>query len=234
MRAGLNIVDVVGRTEDTVKAYATAFEANPVLDITAMDTAVDLVLICVHDDQIAQVETAIPAFDGIIAHTSGAKRMNLDRPSCAVFYPLQTFSKSTPVDFTQVPVLIEAQNDNATLRLMNMAKRLSEHVFTVNSDQRERLHVAAVFANNFSNHMVVQAYKLCQEHNIPFDVLKALILETARKAVQGDPRQVQTGPARRNDQQTITKHLDLLTDDDTRALYKTLTESILKQHEAEL
>ena len=232
--AGFNILEVMGRTASTVAEYAEAFNAKPQLQIDRMNTQVDLVLICITDDHIAEVETRIPDFDGLIAHTSGAKRMNKTRANCGVFYPLQTFSKTVPVDFKSVPVLIEGQREDMVAKLHEVAERITLSVFEVNSDQRERLHVAAVFVNNFSNHMFVQAYNICQEHNIPFGVLQSLILETANKAMVGNPKEAQTGPAKRHDLKTINKHLSLLTDMEQRKLYKTITDSILKQNETEL
>ena len=232
--AGFNILDVMGRTASIVAEYAEAFNAKPQLQINQMDTQVDLILICITDDHIAEVEARIPDFEGIIAHTSGAERMNKTRANCGVFYPLQTFSKTVLVNFESVPVLIEGQTERMTANLRQVAQRITSSVFQVNSDQRERLHVAAVFVNNFSNHMFVQAYNICQKNNIPFGVLQALILETANKAMVGNPKEAQTGPAQRHDLKTIAKHLGLLTDVEQRKLYRTITDSILKQHETEL
>ncbi len=232
--AGYAINQVIGRNEVNTQSYAKAFNADPVYSVNDLDPSVDVVFICVSDDQVQQVEEDIPAFDGQIAHTSGSMPLHPKRENCNVFYPLQSFSKDVAVSFSSIPILLEGHSVEAVSLLREIAQNLSNNVYEVSTDQREKLHVAAVFANNFTNHLFEQAYNICVENNIPFDILHPLIQETAFKAIHANPADSQTGPASRNDQTVIEKHLSLITDKNQRTLYRVITDSILANNETKL
>ena len=172
----------------------------------------DVYIIAVSDNAIADVSSQIPFTDKLVVHTSGSLSMKeLDSKNRkGVFYPLQTFSKDKEVDFSQIPICLEAENVNDYKTLETLAKSISNVVISINSEQRKALHVAAVFVSNFVNHLYKIGNDICLENNIPFDILKPLILETANKIETLPPNQAQTGPAKRNDTTTINTHLDFL------------------------
>ena len=141
-----------------------------------------------------------------------------------VFYPLQTFSKERDVDFRQIPVFVESPTDEALL--MSLGEQISNRVLSLDSENRRLVHLAAVFACNFTNHMYDLSARILAGHGIPFSVLLPLIDETARKVHELPPCEAQTGPAVRFDQNVMQKHLDLLEDEGMKQLYKILSESI--------
>ena len=230
-KAGLDLVQVFGRNADSAKEVAKRVLAEPVSTINDVVENADLYLLCISDKNIAEVAKKLPEVKGIVAHTSGSVSMDVlsQFQEYGVFYPLQTFKKSAEVVFEKVPILCEGSSNQAESALMSLAFELSENVFSLNSVQRQKLHVAAVIANNFTNHLFAQAYRLCAENNIPFEVLHPLILETARKATLGNPADYQTGPAHRKDEETIGKHLNLIENAALRDLYALITKSIEQQ-----
>lgn len=227
-KAGADIIQIYGRNAQKAEALAAQVLATPVADLDNLVENADLYLLCISDDSIPEVANQLPPLNGIVAHTSGAANMNVlsGCTNFGVFYPLQTFVAGTNVSFEHIPILCEGSSGDAEAALMSLAFTLSQKVYAVSSAQREKLHVAAVFANNFTNHMLAKAYQICQENNIPFEVLKPLIEATFTKALQGDPAANQTGPAVRHDDKTIAKHLQLLHDDKLRELYQSITKSI--------
>ncbi|OOV16553.1 Rossmann-like and DUF2520 domain-containing protein [Flavobacterium sp. LM4] len=188
----------------------------------------DLYIISITDDAISEVSEQLPFQNKLVAHTSGTSSINLlnlkNRRS--VFYPLQTFSKTKPVDFSIIPICLEAENEADYSILETVAKSISNTVFSISSEQRKALHVSAVFVNNFTNHLYQIGQEICEEHQVPFEILKPLILETAEKIKTLTPVDAQTGPAKRNDSVTIEAHLNYLTNENQRNIYKILTQSI--------
>jgi predicted short-subunit dehydrogenase-like oxidoreductase (DUF2520 family) len=224
----VDILQVYDRKPEKAKAFAAELSATPLSDFRNIIENADLYLVCVSDAAIAEVGAQLHYARGIVAHTSGSVRMDAlaGNDNIGVFYPLQTFTTGVPVDLNEVPFLCEGNSSQAESALMALALELGTKVYAISSDQREKLHVAAVFANNFTNHLLAKAHQICEENHIPFSVLHPLILETARKATEGNPKDQQTGPAKRGDTVTIEKHLDQLTDSKLQALYKLLTQSI--------
>lgn len=188
----------------------------------------DLYLIAVSDDAIAEVSAQLPFTGKLVAHTSGSQSMAVldGRNRKAVFYPLQTFSKSKPVHFREIPIGLESEDARDFETLETVARAISDSVFPIDSMQRKAMHVSAVFVNNFVNHLYKIGNDICHEHQIPFDILKPLIRETAQKVMVLDPENAQTGPAKRGDQKTIAAHLELLSDPNQKNIYKILTQSI--------
>ncbi|WP_309641629.1 DUF2520 domain-containing protein [Flavobacterium sp.] len=189
----------------------------------------DLYIIAVTDNAIAEVSKQIP-FSKLVAHTSGSIAMNVlsDHHRKAVFYPLQTFTKNKPVDFSRIPIGLESEHASDFEIIKQVASAISDHVFAIDSAQRKALHVAAVFVNNFTNHLYQIGADICNEHQLPFDILKPLIEETTAKIMVLSPAEAQTGPAKRKDQQTIEAHLAILNDANQKAIYTLLTQSIQK------
>jgi len=190
--------------------------------------AADLYIIAVSDDAIAEVSAQLPFENRLVVHTSGSVAMEVLDPKNrkGVFYPLQTFTKNKPTDFKVIPIGLESQNAADYLLLEKVAKSISNAVFNISSEQRKALHVAAVFVNNFVNHLYKIGNDICTEHQIPFEILKPLITETAQKINTLSPDDAQTGPAKRNDQHTISAHLDFLSDANQKNIYNILTQSI--------
>ena len=191
--------------------------------------AADLFIIAITDDAITEVSAAIPFSDELVVHTSGSVSIeaidNKNRPG--VFYPLQTFSKSKEVDFKTIPICIETKNEKDFQILEKVAKSISNTVYKINSEQRKALHIAAVFVCNFVNHLYQIGNNICIENDLPFDILKPLIQETANKILTLPPNQAQTGPAKRKDTQTLNAHLCFLSDENQKEIYKMLTKSII-------
>lgn len=197
-------------------------------DFEALQVA-DLYIILVTDDAIADVSSKFPFENRLVVHTSGSVAIDAlnDKNRKGVFYPLQTFSKNKEVNFKEVPICLEAQNETDLIQLKSVAESLSEKVFEIDSIQRKTLHIAAVFVNNFVNHLYKIGNDICLEHHVPFEILKPLIIETADKIQTLSPNNAQTGPAKRKDTQTINSHLSFLTDENQKNIYKMLTKSII-------
>lgn len=190
---------------------------------------VDVTIIAVTDSAVGQVSKQIPFTNQLVVHTSGSVTMNaLDAKNRkGVFYPLQTFSTSKEVDFSIIPIFLEAQNDTDYKTLEIVAKTVSNSVNIISTEQRQALHIAAVFVSNFTNYLYQIGYEICIENNLSFDVLKPLILETSNKIVTLSPNDAQTGPAIRKDTETINQHLAILTDESQKKIYKLLTKAII-------
>ena len=188
----------------------------------------DLYIISVSDNAIAEVSAQLPFENRLVVHTSGTSELSVlnSKNRTGVFYPLQTFTKGKEIDFAPIPLCLEAENNEDYQLLEKVAKSLSEKIFSISSEQRKSLHVAAVFVCNFVNHMYTIGNQICEENNIPFEVLHPLIQETAHKILELSPNEAQTGPALRNDTKTISKHLDFLENQEYKTLYQLLTQSI--------
>lgn len=190
----------------------------------------DVYIISVSDDAIESLSAQLPFSDRLVVHTSGSVPLNkLDnRNRRGVFYPLQTFSKNKEVDFAQIPVCLESEHKTDFRILEELSQSISPLTYSISSQQRQALHVAAVFVNNFTNHLYAQGSIICKENNIPFDILKPLIQETADKIKALSPAEAQTGPAKRNDKTTIQRHLDFIKNSNQKDIYTLLTQSIQK------
>lgn len=188
----------------------------------------DLYIISVSDNAISEVSSQLPFNNQLVVHTSGTSSINVldTKNRRGVFYPLQTFSKIKEVDFSIVPFCLEAENTADFKLLETVAKSISTAVFSINSEQRKALHVAAVFVNNFTNHLYQIGQEICEEHQVPFEVLKPLILETADKIKTLSPAEAQTGPAKRHDSITTNAHLEFIQNENQINIYKILTQSI--------
>jgi len=188
----------------------------------------DLYIIAVSDVAVREVSESLPFSGKLVVHTAGSLDMEaLDgRNRKGVFYPLQTFSKKKAISFRTVPLCLETQFEADYEVLHTVASSLSETIYAIDSSQRKALHVAAVFVSNFTNHLYKLGNDICQEHAVPFEILKPLIAETADKIRTLTPAEAQTGPAIRNDINTIAAHLGLLTQPEQRQLYEIMTTSI--------
>lgn len=231
--AGHKILEVYSRRPLAAEALCERlYEANVKRDLDFSHTQAEILLLAVADDALEEVIDRLILPDYlIVAHTSGAKSIALFEQypyNYGVFYPLQTFSKGKAVAIEQVPFCIEAPDEIVRERLIVLARTLSRHVQLISSAQRRVLHVAAVFACNFANHLFTLSKDILDGESLSFDLLKPLIRETIEKALSIEPKLAQTGPAVRKDTQVITQHLDYLRHDpDKQRIYQILTESIL-------
>ena len=185
----------------------------------------DITILAVSDDAIAEVSRQIT--NNFVVHTSGVSSLEIleNTSRKGVFYPLQSFTKGKEVDFSSIPICIEASNSSDEKLLKELAKKLSDKVYIINSEQRKKLHVAAVFVNNFTNHMYKIGNDICKNNNIPFEILQPLIEETAKKVSEISPEKAQTGPAIRKDSKTLENHL-LLLNENEKEIYNLMTKSI--------
>jgi predicted short-subunit dehydrogenase-like oxidoreductase (DUF2520 family) len=221
----VEIVQVYSRKKETLSSL---IEFDKITNDFEELKEADLYIIAVSDKAIADVSSQLPFQNRIVVHTSGAASLDIldSKNRKGVFYPLQTFSKNKEIDFATVPLCLEAENTFDFRVLESVAKSVSTAIFPINSDQRKALHVAAVFVNNFTNHMYQIGQEICEEHQVPFEILKPLIQETANKINSLDAIDAQTGPAKRNDFTTIQTHLEYLTNENQKNIYKILTQSI--------
>lgn len=185
----------------------------------------DVTIIAVSDDAIKEVSSKID--NEFVVHTSGSVALDdlKNKNRKGVFYMLQTFSKDKKINFTEVPFCLEAENKKDYKLLEFLGKSIGKNIYSISSEQRKILHVAAVFVNNFTNHLYKIGNDICSNHNVPFKILQPLIKETVDKIEELSPENAQTGPAIRNDKKTIKNHLNLL-DKKQQKIYKILTKSI--------
>ena len=217
----LNLIQWISRSESSYQKIKTTS------DFKNIEKA-DIYLICVSDKSIHEVSKTLNLRNQLIVHTSGINHFNIlcENNRRGVFYPLQTFTKGNTTQELEIPMCIETEYNEDIRLLIDLCKYLNLKYYQIDHEKRKILHLAAVFSNNFSNHLYSIAYKISKNNNIDFDILKPLIQETANKILLLEPAKAQTGPARRNDRITINDHLKLLKNDDYKKLYKTFTQLI--------
>ncbi len=223
----IDIVQVVGRNTNALghfkKSAATSTDFKNIAEAA-------IFIIAVSDTAIPAVSKYLVHKKGLVVHTSGSVSMDAlsDHDRYGIFYPLQTFTKDRKVAMNSVPFCLEA-HDEADLELLKkLAGKLSEKIYQVSSEQRKVLHLAAVFVNNFTNHLYHIGKEICDEKGLPFEILQPLIQETLDKTEQLTPYDAQTGPARRGDSETISKHLEQLKNPEYKKVYEVISESIRK------
>lgn len=218
----INLKQVYTRNQEDINTLKDSI--NTTNDISLLKQA-DVTIIAVSDDAISSISSHIK--NSFVVHTSGSVDMkslnNIGRKG--VFYPLQSFSKKKKVDFKNIPICLESETNEDLLKLEELVSLLQSKSYILSSQQRKKIHVAAVFANNFSNHMYTIANEICEKYNIPFDILHPLIEETSNKIKNLTPEKAQTGPAKRNDAETIENHLNLLSEKQ-QEIYLKITQSI--------
>ena len=217
------------RTIKTIESFKNKVEITDNL-MTLKDA--DVYIFAISDDAISNLSSQLPFENKLVVHTSGSVSIHqMDKKNRrGVFYPLQTFSKTSEMDFKKVPFCIEALEKKDLETLKELAEGVGSKWYKINTDQRQTLHVAAVFANNFTNQMYRIAHEITESKSIDYEVLKPLILETAEKIQEISPYMAQTGPAKRNDKKTIKRHLKLIENEHHKAIYKLITDSIKKTH----
>ncbi len=231
--AGLPVAQVVARDQIAATELSRTLESTAV-GFDQIDPCADLYILAIKDDAIPVVAKQLfgklnPY--GIVVHTSGSTSLAVleryfDQVGC--LYPLQTFSKQKPVDLQTVPFFVTANLMDIETKLVALVKRISDKVLVVNDNQRLSLHVAAVFACNFTNHMLAIAAELLHQQYLDFNLLQPLVQETIQKAFQLSPLEGQTGPALREDLAILEKHQKYLQNNVLyQKVYQTVSDSIM-------
>ena len=227
--AQIPISQIFGRNTTELQKISEQFSI-PFSTETLADA--DLYIISVSDSSIAEVSSLIKNKNALVTHTSGSvsREALSGNYRKSVFYPLQTFSKSKNLDYSKIPFFIDAENENDEEILKNLASKISKNVMLANDEKRKYIHLTAVFACNFVNHLYARAKEISDSQGIPFDYFLPLIDETTQKIHELEPKLAQTGPAIRNDEKVLKLHESLLTDEEKLKIYKTLNESIKKMY----
>jgi predicted short-subunit dehydrogenase-like oxidoreductase (DUF2520 family) len=236
---GFNIAEIVGRNTENGEKLALAFQSKFQLNFNKIQTDSDLYIIAVSDSAIEKIAKILSQTldNQLIVHTSGSISSTVLKPyfkHFGSFYPLQTFSIASQADFEKIPLFINVSPPQYSDDfLKKIALKISPNVYELSDEKRIVLHIAAVFVNNFTNHLLSIGEKIVEKEGLPFDVLKPLILETVNKIQNHSPETMQTGPALRGDNVTIEKHEDYLEKNTPQylELYKILTDSIIKNYE---
>jgi len=224
-------VTIYSRSKDKGVELASLTKAKTGLLHDLSSVQHDIVLLAVSDQSINSV-SELASKNSLVLHCSGATSLSTIKQKCAgVLYPLQTMSKSKAVDFSAVPILIESNSEQHKQLLENLAKKLSNNVLWMSSEKRLKVHLAAVFACNFSNFMMASAQRFLAKEQIPFELLHTLIAETSAKAMAIGPEAAQTGPALRGDKNVLLTHESLLEDDpELLHIYQIISNLIQSQH----
>ncbi|KIA90126.1 Rossmann-like and DUF2520 domain-containing protein [Kaistella jeonii] len=224
------VSQIFGRNENDLKEISEKFNI-PFSTTELLDA--DFYLIAVNDDAVATISKQITKENCVVAHTSGSlpKEILEGKFRKASFYPLQTFSKSKELKYSEIPFFVEAENENDLKTLENLASKISENVMKSDYEKRKYIHLTAVFACNFVNHLFARAKEISDSQQIPFQYFLPLIKETTSKINTIDPKLAQTGPAIRNDEKILQLHEALINDEEHLKIYKVMNESIKKMYE---
>jgi predicted short-subunit dehydrogenase-like oxidoreductase (DUF2520 family) len=231
---GFNITQVFSRSEKSAKELADILSVKHTNSVDEIDTDADVYFVAISDSAVEVVLSQINFNNKLVVHCSGSLALSaIEKYSknIGVFYPLQTFSRKREIGFSEIPVFIEANSLKNLETLLQIANSISKSVSVLNSEKRRMVHISAVFACNFVNYFYTIAAEILKSNDIPFEVLKPLILETAKKVQEIEPEKAQTGPAVRFDENIINAHLQELNDfDDYRQLYMSVSKLIFEHY----
>ncbi|MBQ6096283.1 MAG: DUF2520 domain-containing protein [Bacteroidales bacterium] len=228
--AGHQIVQIWSREYDHAEALANQVFAEPIDRLNLLYPTADVYILAITDDALFDLALDLRLRDALVLHTAGSVSLRVLQPISrknGVIWSPQTFIRDIPMDYSQLPFCIEGSSPEVEDAIRDLLQPVSTHIFRVDTDQRQWLHLAAVMTNNFGNAINALAQDILQQHNIPFEILHPLITMTAEKIKQGGLWQQQTGPARRRDQKTIDNQRRLIADDEQLLkIYDLLTETI--------
>jgi len=232
--AGHTVDLIVSESEKSCSTLAESCNAKWSRTLSFPESS-DLIIVSVPDHSLEAVLNNLSCGqNALVVHTAGSIGLNVfpdSLPFRGVLYPLQTFSKGRKVDFSDLPFFIEASGDNASSILSDLVESMGGKPCFADSEHRILLHLAAVFTCNFTNHMLTAGTDIAAKAGFSFDVLMPLLSETIQKAIELGPEKSQTGPALRNDNNTIEKHLDLLSfSPEFQRVYKELSRSISRYY----
>ncbi len=228
----MTVVQIYNRHINAAKELADATGACATDDLSRLTDDADIYIISVKDDAIIPLADALGRRGGLWVHTSGSVPMSVLQSitdTYGVLYPMQTFSKTVPVDMGKVPVFIEGNTDETQQNIARIARQISSHIYPATSEQRALLHVAAVFACNFTNYMWGHCADILKNSGLGLDIMRPLIEATLEKAMTAGPHDGQTGPARRNDTAVIEKHLSML-QGEAKDIYAQLSKYIIDKY----
>ena len=233
--AGYQIVQVYSRTLESAQPLAERVYARAITNISDIDLTPDVFVFCLNDNGLVDVVDKVQFSGQLALHTSGTMPLDIFKgktENYGVLYPLQTFSKFRKVNFKEIPLIIEASSPRDLVNIRQLAGLLSLKVIIADSVMRRKIHLAGVFASNFSNHMYLISEMLVKQTGLSFEILKPLIYETTLKAIEsGNPSASQTGPAIRGNNIIIDKHLEMLSSlPDLKQLYNLITDNIIQSH----
>ena len=227
-KTDIELKGVHSKTLTHAQAFADKYQIPVFENIHQIPNNIDVYILAVNDDQIELVSSLINV-NGIVAHCSGLKDLNSIKNSenKAVIWPLQSFSKDKKVNFKEIPILLEANSDENYRIIEALSERISHKLIECSSEKRRFYHLAAVFVNNFSNHLFVQAEEILSQQNLDYKLLLPLMKESIEKLNFLSPKDAQTGPASRGDESTMANHLNLLSENKTaKEIYTLLSHSI--------
>ncbi len=227
---GFEIVQVFGRNSEHAATLAEEMNSTPCSEWKDISKEADIYLVALADTALYELDQHLHLTDQLVLHTAGSVSMDVLKNisvNYGVLYPLQSLRKEMNV-LTQIPLLVEGNNEHAIQAVWDIACRISSNVTFINEEARLKLHVAAIFINNFTNHLYAVTADFCKKEGLNFNLLLPLAAETAKRIEWVSPEQVITGPAIRKDEVTINKHLDLLKDyPSIQKIYRQMTESIM-------
>ncbi len=233
IQKGLKIVQVYSPNLKNAELLASASGCDATNILLDIREDADLYIIAIKDDAISELNTGLRLPGKIVVHTSGSAGLNAIQnisDKTGVFYPLQTFTKNRQLDWKNIPVILESSDASSLESLKSLAGSITDSVFEINSENRKKLHLAAVFASNFINHILGQSKGILGE-DIPFNILQPLVNETVSKAFELGPDQSQTGPAKRRDMKTIEAHIELLKSfPEAEKTYRMFTDFIIRKY----
>jgi predicted short-subunit dehydrogenase-like oxidoreductase (DUF2520 family) len=235
-QAGYLIAEIYSRTQNSAMLLSQTLNCNFTTNLKQLSDKTDLFVIAVNDDVIEDVIAQIPHTDKPIVHTSGSTPIEVFEgkgfEKYGIFYPVQSFSKHETESLTPIPICVEANSSKTEDLFLSLASSVSSKVYSLDSSKRKALHVAAVFANNFTNHMFHIAHELLAKNKISFEIIRPLIEKTALKIKHENPVDAQTGPAIRNDRKVIDEHLKYLENNkDYQEVYEIITRNIYKSQQ---
>lgn len=228
--AGYQILQIWSREYDHAENLANQVFAEPIDRLKLLYPTADIYILAVADDALFDLALDLKLRDAIVLHTAGSVSLKVLSPISrkhGVIWSPQTFIRDVAMDYSTLPFCIEGSSPEVTKQIQQLLLPVSQHIYNIDTQQRQWLHLAAVMTNNFGNAINALAQDLLLKHNIPFEILHPIIEMTAEKLKHGNLWQQQTGPARRQDQKTIDRHRSMLVDDDKlMKLYELLTEII--------
>ena len=226
--AGKDIVQVYSRSEEHARTLAEKIGCDFTTDVEDINRQADIYIVSIKDDAISEMAATLAGVS-MILHTAGSIPMDVFRGHAqhyGVLYPMQTFSKNRQVDFREIPCFIEASDEATLTAVRSLAESISSHVVDCDSERRKKMHLAAVLACNLANHCYRLAERVVEAEHIDFRLFQPLIMETARKVATMSPRDAQTGPMVRYDQQVMDMQIQMLPDERTRDIYRLMADSI--------
>ena len=228
--SGYKIVEVWSKSASSAKELSDKINTNWTTDISSLKDT-ELLIIAIKDDFIEEIVSKIKNKNTPIVHTSGGIGIHALKQhlSYGAFYPLQSLNKNNLCDFNDTPICIEANNEMLKNHLLSIANKISKSVHLIDSAKRKQIHLAAVFASNFSNHMISISEKILKEIDLDPDLLKPLIHHTINKLDKNSANTTQTGPAIREDYQVIENHRKMIKDPDLKLIYSKITDHIINQ-----